>query len=226
VDDLQIHPRVAQQGLSTATARAILDQALPRLHPFRDHRMSAVVGLLDWDHHLPSRVLTMHLHVCYDTASRERLNQAFSRRCEEIAARDLYPEFDVPDYGGLPADESYDVELSPNYTIENIRLVSPWRREIAEEDAQRALQSVRASRRFIDLKEREGGQATGTGLAELEAVAWTPPCESGHGTWTLDVWWLTSFDGRVGKGWSFLVDFALTASDPVVACREFTVRAG
>jgi hypothetical protein len=40
------------------------------------------------------------------------------------------------------------------------------------------------------------------------------------------VWWLTSFDGRVGKGWSFLVDLGPKAVDPVVASREFTVRAG
>ena len=41
--------------------------------------------------------------------------------------------------------------------------------------------------------------------------------------WTIDVWWLTAFDGRIGKGWSFLVD--AEAPDPVVAHREFTVRA-
>ena len=44
--------------------------------------------------------------------------------------------------------------------------------------------------------------------------------------WTLDVWWLTSFDGRVGKGWSFLVDVSAAEADRVLSSREFTIRAG
>jgi hypothetical protein len=226
VEQLQIHPRVSQQGVSADSARSIFEQAVPRLQTFRDHPMHSVVGLLDWDHRLPSRMLTLHLHVCYEAASRERLQQALVRRKEEIAARDFFPEFDVPDYGGLPADESYDVELTIDLKIEGMRLVSPWRREIAEEDAQTAIDAVRASKRFADAKRLEGAQAGVVGLAELEAVAWTPPCESGHSVWTLDIWWLTSFDGRMGKGWSFLVDFAAPLKDQVVAAREFTVRAG
>jgi hypothetical protein len=226
VDELQIHPRVTQQGISESAARAVLVEALPRLKTFREYPTHAVVALLDWDHHLPSRALTMHLHVCYDSASTERLQQALARRREEIAARDFFPEFDVPDYGGLPADESYDVELSADFRVDGIRLVSPWRREIAEEDAQSAIAQVRASKRFSEVKRLEGNQAGVIGMAELEAVAWTPPCESGQPMWTLDVWWLTSFDGRVGKGWSFLVDFSPSCAEPVVASREFTVRAG
>ena len=60
-------------------------------------------------------------------------------------------------------------------------------------------------------------------LGGLEAVSWTPPCESAHATWTLDVWFLLAFDGRTGTGRSVLVDLA---GKQLVTVRDFSVRAG
>ena len=60
-------------------------------------------------------------------------------------------------------------------------------------------------------------------LGELEAVSWTPPCETQHGRWTLDVWYLLAFDGRVGTGRSFLIDLV---DNLVVTSRDFSVRTG
>ena len=225
MDDLFLHPRVVQQGLTEARARELYDAARARLVPFRGQTAHSSVALLDWDHRLPSKIFTLRIHVCYSPEARGRLAQAFDRRREEIAVRDLFPEFDVPDYAGLPADESYDVEVTADFKLDAIRLVSPWRREIAEEDAARAVQLVRASPKFAEVKAREPVVET-PGLVELEAVAWTPPCESGLAAWTLDVWWLTSFDGRLGRGWSFLVDLGAVDEDPLLAAREFAVRAG
>jgi hypothetical protein len=224
VTELQIHPRVVQQGVARAAAQAAFEAALPRVQPFQQRAMHSVIGVLDWDHRLPSKQLTLRLHVCYDAESRTRFDQALERRSEEIAARDLYPEFDVPDFAGLPADESYDVELTGELDIDAMRLTSPWRRDIAEEDAQKAIDAVRASPVFADVKKQEAGRPPA--LGDLEAVAWTPPCESGQSRWTLDVWWLTAFDGRIGRGWSFLVDTDGGLDEPVLASREFTVRAG
>ncbi len=194
---------------------------MPRLQPFRGRPVHSVVATLDWDHRLPSKTLTLRLHVCYDAPARQRFEQALRRRRDEIAERDRFPEFDVPDFGGLPADESYDVDLTADLGIEAMRLVSPWRREVAEEDSERAVLAVRNSSQFADAKRAEPMRPAN--LGDLEAVAWTPPCESNHAAWTIDVWWLTSFDGRIGKGWSFLVDVGGTA---VIAAREFTIRAG
>ena len=28
-------------------------------------------------------------------------------------------------------------------------------------------------------------------------MSWTPPCETDHQRWTLDVWYLLAFDGRI-----------------------------
>jgi hypothetical protein len=223
MDDLHLHPRVVQQGLTAKTARDLFEEARARLVPFRGQTNHATVALLDWDHRLPSKVFTLRVHVCYSPEARARLGQAFERRTEEIAGRDLFPEFDVPDYAGLPADESYDAELTADLKLDTIRLVSPWRREIAEDDAAKAVELVRGSAKFLEVKAKEPPETPG--LVELEAVAWTPPCESGLTTWTIDVWWLTSFDGRLGRGWSFLVDMAAVAGDTVLMAREFAVRA-
>jgi hypothetical protein len=216
-----LHPRVAQQAIGEGAARRVLDEALPKLQPFRDRTVHSIIAALDWDHRLPSKSLTLRLHVCYDASTRQRFEQALSRRKAEIAERDRFPEFDVPDYGGLPADESYDIDLTPDLAIEAMRLTSPWRREVAEEDSSRAVQVTRQSAHFAEAKRAEPQRPPN--LGDLEAVAWTPPCESNHDRWTIDVWWLTSFDGRLGKGWSFLVD---VTANQVVAAREFTIRAG
>ncbi len=224
VTELSVHPRVGQQGIAPEKAQSLFDAALPRVQPFRDHDVHSTVGVLDWDHRLPSKQLTLRLHVLYDEAARTRFDQALTRRREEIIARDLYPEFDVPDFAGLPADEAYDVELTATLDIEAMRLTSPWRRDVAEDDAAAAIEAVRTSTVFADVKKQEVGRSAA--LGDLEAVAWTPPCESGQKRWTLDVWWLTAFDGRIGRGWSFLVDPAGTGDARVVASREFTVRAG
>jgi hypothetical protein len=219
-----MHPRVAQQQLGDETIGRLVAAALPRLTPFRDHAVQSVVAALDWDHRLPSKALVLRFHVCYDGKTRQLFDQALARRKAEIAERDLFPEFDVPDYGGLPADEAYDVELSKDLSIEAMRLTSPWRRDIGEDDATRAVNAVRASSQFDEAKRNDPSRPAN--LGDLEAVAWTPPCESGQAQWTLDVWWLTSFDGRIGKGWSFLVDLASRAPDPVLSSREFSIRAG
>jgi hypothetical protein len=221
--ELQIHPRVAHQGITSETKNAVLTFALPKVQPFRGREVHSTVALLDWDHRLPSKALTMRLHILYDKEGRERLDQALGMRKDEISQRDKFPEFDVPDFAGLPSDEAYDVELSSEMVVENMRLVSPWRRDVAADEGDRAVAAVRSSTQFAEC--RKTAQGRSAGLGDLEAVAWTPPCETTLPSWSLDVWWLTAFDGRVGRGWSFLVD--MTKNEPqVVAAREFNIRAG
>jgi hypothetical protein len=221
---LHIHPRVTHQELDGADRLAALAQALPEFIPFRGRRVEGIVAILDWDHRLPSRSLVLRVHLCYSLANETLLRQLIALRREQIAARDLFPEFDVPDFGGLPGDEIYECELRPDLTLVECRLSSPWRRDIAPEDAAPAVAAVRRSSIFAQT--RQAHRTRAANLGDLEAVAWTPPCESGYARWTLDVWWLTAFDGRVGKGWSFLVDLEQKPGERVVSHREFTVRAG
>ncbi len=224
VEGLRHHPRVAQQGLAgNRAARERLADALPRLVPFRGRTLVQVVALLDWDHRLPSKALTLRVHGFYQAEAAQRFEQALAQRNEEIKKRDLFPEFDVPDWADLPGDESYDADVAIDLSVEAMRLVSPWRREVDPESGEAAVTAVRTAAAFARAKAAH--PARPNNLGDLEAVAWMPPCESGHERWTLDVWWLTAFDGRIGKGWSFLVDAEVAPpGDPVVAHREFTVR--
>jgi hypothetical protein len=223
VEGLRLHPRVAQQGLGTdRDIRERLVAGLPTIVPFRGRPLHRVVALLDWDHRLPSRQLTLRVHALYDSKGLDRLEAAFNDRAAEIKRKDLYPEFDVPDLSDLPGDESYDAELTPDMTVETMRLVSPWRREVDPGAAGAAVRSVRSSPVFAKAKASLPGRSPN--LGDLEAVAWMPPCESGQPRWTIDVWWLTAFDGRIGKGWSFLVDPEAEAAEKILAHREFTVR--
>ncbi len=221
--DVRLHPRVAQQSITAERLNSALDRAAAAAKPFRDRPVHTAIALIDWDHHLPSRTLSIRLHICYDQIARERFEQGFEKRMADITAKNKYPEFDVPDYSGLLSDEVYDIDLTSSFDFDSMRFVSPWRRQISDEDSAGAVAAVQASPQFADLK-RSIADRPGV-LGELEAVGWTPPCESGQPQWTLDVWWLTSFDGRIGRGWSFLVDLA-HKDGRVTAAREFTVRAG
>jgi hypothetical protein len=217
---LRFHPRVAYQGLfAEPGTRAALAAQLPDLVPFGDHHYHEVVALLDWDHRLPSKALVLRLYAYYDERSAARGRESFDLRTEDIAERDRYPEFDVPDYEGLFADEAYEASVDLKGTVERPRLVSEWRRQVDAAVADECVVLVRASREFKSVA--RPGLRPG-GLGDLEAVAWCPPCESDYTDWTVDVWYLTEFDGLLGKGYSFMVD---VRQQKVALAREFVVRA-
>jgi hypothetical protein len=103
--------------------------------------------------------------------------------------------------------------------------VSAWRRDVGDKEAMWAVDTARASSEFKQVATAAAGRPRH--LGDLEAVSWTPPCESGHSSWTIDVWYLLQFDGRMGSGRSLLVELGERASDArVVALRDFSVRAG
>src|SRR5206468_4274308 len=103
LDQLRVHPRVAQQPAIPldASVRSQLLATLPPLVPFAGRAIVDVIAVLDWDHRIPSRRFTLRLHAFYDVASRERFERAFGERAAAIGERDLYPEFDVPDFAEL-----------------------------------------------------------------------------------------------------------------------------
>tara|TARA_R110002096_G_scaffold16898_1_gene57620 strand:- start:65413 stop:66105 length:693 start_codon:yes stop_codon:yes gene_type:complete len=219
--DLRLHPRVAYQGLcaNPAAAEAIA-AALRPITPFRSDYVGAIC-ILDWDHRLPSKALALRIYAYYDDDSYEAGQEAYDDRLESIGDSDRFPEFDVPDFDLLAADEAYEIEISLDGSIGRSRLTSAWRRNIAIEDGDSAISVVRESEEFIALQKESKDRPAH--LGDLEAVSWTPPCESEHNEWTLDVWFLQAFDGRVGSGRSFLVD---PATNTVVAVRDFSVRTG
>lgn len=218
---LRLHPRVAYQGyFSDDTLRAKLLDNVPQLMPFH-HSYHAAIAIVDWDHRLPSKQLMLRLYLFYDEWTFAEGESAFDQRLEEIGARDRFPEFDVPDFADLPADETYEAEVNERGEVAQCRLTSSWRREVPPSEGQTAVTVARSSIDFQKIAAAATDRPRH--LGDLEAVSWTPPCESGHSRWTLDVWYLLAFDGRVGSGRSLLVDIT---ERQVIRVRDFSVRAG
>ena len=92
---------------------------------------------------------------------------------------------------------------------------------MASRDASTAVVLVQQSDEYQKLVTASPSRPTY--LGDLEAVSWTPPCETDHVRWTLDVWFLLAFDGRIGSGRSFLADLE---TKQIVNVRDFSVRTG
>jgi hypothetical protein len=221
IDGLRVHPRVAYQGyFAHDPVKSLVVAGLPELVPFRGTYHKAI-AIVDWDHRLPSRLHTLRLYVYTDIDGYEQGESAYDERLEQIGARDRYPEFDVPDFADIPSDEAYEAAVNPDGTMAGLRLTSPWRREIPPAEGREAVAVARSSTEFDQIAAAALDRPRH--LGDLEAVSWTPPCETGHPRWTLDVWYLLAFDGRVGSGRSLLVDMK---DRQVITVRDFSVRAG
>jgi len=219
---MRMHPRIVHQGLAASTEQLqLLRTTMPFFVPFETPQYAGFIPVLDWDHKLPSRVAILRLYGYYTEATLRAGESEFTSRSDQIKLKDEFPEFDVPDFVGLSADEAYEGEVEPGGKVLQLRLVSPWRRDINHGDSRLAVQVARRSEEFrlISAKPRKRPDY----LGDLEAVSWTPPCESAYGKWTIDVWYLMDLDAAMGKGRSFLVDLKLKQ---VVGVREFVVRSG
>ncbi len=171
-EDIRLHPRVAYQGvLSEEGAATRVAAALPPLQRFR-HDYCGAIAIVDWDHRLPSQNLILRVYGYYSDDTLEAGYEAFDDRLEMIAERDKYPEFDVPDFDGLAADEAYEIELSPTGTVGRCRLTSAWRRTVASRDAQSAVALVQTNDEYQRLVASSPSRPTY--LGDLEAVSWTP----------------------------------------------------
>jgi hypothetical protein len=220
--DLRRHPRVELQGLFESTAdREKLAQALPVFLPFRGKTYKAVLWVADWDHRLPSQNIIVRLFAYYSSQGRRVAEASFAERKAQIADETIFPEFDVVDFAGLPGDEVYEADGPVGGDLKAFHLVSEWRREIEPAQAHKAEQIVRASPHFQEIASQT--RARPPGLGDLEAAEWSPPSESGHSRWGLDVWYLRAFNGMVGEGTAFLVDLD---EGQVVRQRDFQFRAG
>jgi hypothetical protein len=220
--ELRRHPRVMHQKLfedSAAVDR--LAAALPAFVPFRNGSYAAAMWVIDWDHRLPSREVVLRLYAFYSDEARRNGVRSWDERLAQIGREDLFPEFDVPDFGGLLADEAYEAELSLTGEPKKFRLVSDWRRDVESRLGRKAEEIARASPAFKELASQV--RTRPPGLGDLEAAEWAPPSESGHVRWGLDVWYLRSFNGMVGEGTAFLVDLE---EERVVNQRDFQFRAG
>ena len=219
VDTLRRHPRtVFQKMIAKEATLAQLQATMPHLVPFPDNDYHEIIPVLDWDHRLPSQNAVLHLYAYYNKKSCDAGEVAYATRCHQIEERDKFPEFDVPDFSGLPADEFYETVVGWDGKVQQVQLMSEWRRNIDPKDAFTALQAVRASEEFRKISQSVKRPDY---LGDLEARSWTPPCEGPLGHWSVDVWYLMEYNGVVGKGLSFLVKLE---EQKVGTVREFMIR--
>ena len=176
--EMRTHPRIAQQKLfSRSDEAARIAAALPPLVPFGEADYENALWIVDWDHRLPSRQAVLRLYACYSPERRRQLDNAYETRLEDLRKEDLFPEFDVSDFVGLPADEAYEADLDLTGSPARMRLVSDWRRDIQPGPATSAIEIVRASDPFREL--RSQAKVRAPGLGDLEPAEWSPPARAG-----------------------------------------------
>jgi hypothetical protein len=203
-DNLHIHPRLVQQGMEpSARQRKALLKSLPALMAFTGNTYHAARAILDWDHQIPSQHQILRLFMCYGDREARILDGEITRRDREIAGDNLYPEFDLPDYGMLPASETYVAVMRADQpVIEDLRFSSDWRRRVEQTAQRSALMSVRR----LDSFNRSMQERTHEHLGPPVVIGWTPPCLANSKNWAVEVWLLLDFDGHRGRAHVFMVD--------------------
>lgn len=201
---LKVHVRVRDQGFDLdEQARARLAESMPDLVAFNDKRFESVQAILDWDHQLPSQFILLRILACYDAKTRERVGAVLEDRDEEIGETNLYPEFDVPDYGEVEGSETYVAVMRPgSLEFEDFRFLSAWRKNVDPRMAEKAVRIVRDHESY----QRTAASRRTDGLGGPVVIGWTPPCLAGTDRWAMEIWLLTEFDGHSGKARVFMVD--------------------
>ena len=204
---LKVHTRVAQQGLApTPDVRKKLAASLPDILAFGDRRYAAAHVVLDWDHRLPSEALLLRLYLSYTDREAADVENALKARDREIEAGNIYPEFDVPDYGEIDASETYVGLVRPKSNeVEELRFFSDWRKSVQQPVVRDVLAAVRGHAGY----ERSMRERSHDNLGPPVVIGWTPPCLANSKHWAVEVWLLVDFDGHMGRAHVFMVDSKL-----------------
>ena len=204
---LKVHTRVAQQGLGpTPDVRKKLAASLPDILAFGDRRYAAAHVVLDWDHRLPSEAMLLRLYLSYTDREAADVENALKARDREIDSGNLYPEFDVPDYGEIDASETYVGLVRPKgQEVEELRFFSDWRKSVQQPVVRDVLAAVRGHAGY----ERSMRERSHDNLGPPVVIGWTPPCLANSKHWAVEVWLLVDFDGHMGRAHVFMVDSKL-----------------
>jgi hypothetical protein len=204
LDELKVHVRIADQGHAPDKAGLRrLSEAIPAIAAFPNRSFKSVRAILDWDHQLPSQFYLLRILASYDARDMERVDETIADRDEEIGEFNLYPEFDVPDYGDIEASEVYIAVMRPGTgEVEDFRFMSAWRKQVTSSIADAA---VRAVTEHPDYRKAHSARRT-EGLGGPIVIGWAPPSLAESERWAIEIWLLTEFDGQVGKARVFMVD--------------------
>ncbi len=202
---LHVHVRLRDQGLvPDEAARARLASALPPLIPFGHARYHALVAVLDWDHRIPSELIVLRVLACHSGEDLRSVQEQLAACDRDIAEANLYPEFDVPDYGAVEASEVYAAALEIGQDRpRDMRLLSPWRKDVPAAVARAAMTALQGTDTF---RAADRGRPNRRALGGPMLVGWAPPLAGDGRTWTVEIWLLTAFDGHTGTARVFLVE--------------------
>lgn len=212
--DLRVHVRLQEQGVAKAEDfRKRLHAAVPELVPYGSNQYAAVRAVLDWDHQIPSEYMLLRIYTAYSRHEARLLDTQIRARDQLIASTNVYPEFDLPDYGELDASETYIAVLRPDSPeFEEFRFFSDWRKEVRPPVARAALSAVKQLDSFQDSYRSRQNDALGSAVV----VGWVPPCLARSAAWAVEIWLVVEFDGQVGKAKVFMVD-----SESLEVTREY-----
>lgn len=214
LDNLLVHQRLKDQSMAPAPQQvASLGEALPHLVPFdsRDYKM--VRAVLDWDHQVPSRYLVLRVYCAHTEHEATMLRAQFDERDADVERDNLFPEFDLPDYGEFDAGETYIAGVNPEtFELEEFRFFADWRREMRNATSRAALAAVRQQDSFREAYENRHNEALGGAVV----VGWAPPVLAHCERWAIEVWLVTGFDGASGRARVFMVD-----PETHEVCREY-----
>lgn len=202
--ELLVHARVREQGLVSASdtsARVIA--AVPALVPFGSNKYASVRVIVDWDHQIPSQFVLVRIYAAYSDHEARRLDTQIRAREQAIAAGNLFPEFDLPDYSDLDASETYVGVLRPGSdAFEEFRFFANWRKEVRTVIARNALTAVKQLEGYKEAYRARQNDALGSALV----VGWAPPCLANSVHWAVEIWLVVDFDGQRGRARVFMVD--------------------
>lgn len=204
-----LHPRIEQQSLwPESQTDETLNRLSPELVAFPGRNYAGVRVVVDWDHRLPSKNLLIRTYASYDLERLERLDAEIDQIRGRIKADNLYPEFDLPDFNELSADEVYvqSVKIDPengSFERDEVRFYSDWRRQVESEVSDRvqaALEGTDSFQKAASNRDQENQ------FSQAILVGWAPPCAARSENWALELWLVTHFRGRFGKARVFMVD--------------------
>ena len=212
--DLRVHVRLQEQGVATTSAfRKALHEAVPELVPYGSNQYAAVRAILDWDHQIPSEYMLLRIYAAYSKHEARLLDTQIRARDQAITSDNVYPEFDLPDYGDLDASETYIAVLRPDSPdFEEFRFFSDWRKEVRPPIARAALAAVKELDSYQEAYRARQNDALGSAVV----VGWVPPCLAKSTAWAIEIWLVVEFDGQVGKAKVFMVD-----SESLAVTREY-----